>query len=249
MIAAIILTILATVVMGVIVVVDVCKRSEVNVARRADRSGRRAQNLLQAVGVMPRGYLPKGGLVQLLGEVSRCADVMIKTKQKAFVCQGIELQRALEEKLKELKTAGITGPSPGSITSKSQVEVVKEGAKYLHEYVTQQAQKDQGYYEGSEYLLLMLEFSCTRAVSDYYANLAQERLKTGDEYNAQLALDRAAETLKPWIDQSKTAKKIYKDRAGRAKLLKGSKPQSTVSEKQWKNWEAGGDWKKKAQYD
>lgn len=249
MIAAMMTALAASLLMGAVLFYESRRRVQVEAARSAGNHARKAHNLKQALSIMPRGYLPESGISRILTDIQQATDVMILSRLEPFPAQGKAIQAEAEGWFQDLEKNSMCGPGTANISTQKQVEIVREVAKYLHEYISRQLQKDAGYCEAPGDVLAALEFSCTRVVSDFYNNLARSHMESGDEYKARLALERAADILKPWREKLPWADRAYDDFLKRARQLADAEPKITGTEKQWENWRDAGEWKKKAAYD
>lgn len=249
MIAAIIVAMIASILMGAVLFYESRRRIQIEAARGASNQARRANNLKQALSIIPRGYLPATGINRLISDIHKAADTMVLSRLEPFPAQGKAIQVEIDAWREDLEANGMSGPGTTNLTTKKQVEVVREAAKYLHEYVSRQIQKDSGYCDAAGELLTALEFSCTRVVSDFYNNLARSHMESDDDYKARLALERAADILKPWREKLPWADRAYDDYQKRARQLAHAEPKITGTEKQWEDWQEAGEWRKKVAYD
>lgn len=232
----------------VVVSAEVRSRSEVSSARRADAQGRQVKVLLDAMSVMPPGYLSKDYAKQVLNDAMQGADIMMRAQTPAFVDRGRLYKKQATARLKEIESQQ-AGSLTLLIATKNQVEVVREAIKVLHAYSSRILQKNPGAYRDSDTLFMMLEFGRVRIVSDYYNSLAQGYLKAQQDYRARLAFNRSAEIIEPWKEKLEIADKLYRNRASQAERLADAQPQKTGADKNWESWEEASNWQKKPQYD
>lgn len=249
MIVALVLFLIAIGIIGAAVMMEARQRAQIEAARDIGNYARRAQNLSQALSVMPRGYLPRHGVLKLLDEIEHCAKIMAKSGQTTMETHGRTLKSSVAEQREEIEQTGATGPATANITSKQRVEVIREAAKYLHGFFVKKFSRNAQYCEGPQEILTALDFSRCRVVVDFFNNAAKHQLKEYDPYKARLALERAAGLLKPWAENVTWASHAYQDYSKRVRQLADAQPKTTGSEKQWSDWEAENDWKKKPVYD
>jgi len=248
-IIALVMFLVAVAIIGAAVMMEAKQKAQIEAARDIGNYARRAQNLSQALSVMPRGYLPQHGLTTLLDEIEHCASMMVKSGQPTMEAQGRTLKASVAEQREEIGQSGTTGPGVANITSKQRVEVIQESAKYLHGFFVKRLSRNAQYCEAPQEILTALDFSRCRVVVDFFNNAAKHQLKEDDPYKARLALERAAGLLKPWAERVTWASHAYQDYSKRVRQLADAQPKTTGSEKQWSDWEAENDWKKKPVYD
>lgn len=249
MIIALVLFVVAVLIIAVAMLIESRQNAQIEAQRNIGNYARKAQNLSQALYVMPRGYLPQEGLLKILGEIERCADAMVKSGLPQMTSQGRSIKAEVTAQRDEIKQSGTAGPGVANITTKQKVEIVREAAKYLHGFLVKQLSKNPQYCQSPQDVLTALDFSRFRVVVDFFNNMAKVQMKEDDPYKARLALERAAGLLKPWVDKVAWASHAYEDYSKRIRQLKDAEPKVTGSEKEWDDWEAACDWKKKPVYD
>ena len=181
--------------------IEAGRKAQIQSVRDVSNYARKADNLSQALYPMPRGYLPQAGVLKILDEIERCAGVMAKSGQPQMVSQAQAFKAEVAEKRGELKETGATGPGVEGITTKQQVEIVREAAKYLHGFLVLQLKRNPQYCQSPQTILRALDFSRFRVVVDYFNNLDKVQMQEDDPHKARLALERAAEVLKPWVEK------------------------------------------------
>lgn len=249
MIVALAFAVVAALMLAGFVVLEMKSKSEVETARAAGKHARRAQNLLTALNEIPRGYLRGPEVRRILSDAFQNAEVLTQIRTGPFAEQGLAIKANIQEKLKLINEIDSGAPPTSSITSSKRVEVVREAAKYLYEYVARKVHFNSDYYTDSDSFLTNLDFSRVRAVTDYYNNGAAVHLKNGEDSRARLYLERAADILQPWVSKLDWAARAHQDFQGRAKKLEKAAPKGSAIDKEWEDWANEDSWKKKAMYD